>query len=60
MNVVGLGGELRAASGMERRLAEAARMGFRRAVIPDAPAAADGLELVRVPDVRGLVRALFG
>lgn len=31
---VGLAGELRSAGGTERRLAEAARLGFKRAVIP--------------------------
>ena len=31
---VGLGGELRRAPGVERRLSEAARLGFRRAIVP--------------------------
>ena len=31
---VGLAGELRSVAGLERRLAEAARLGFRRAIIP--------------------------
>jgi DNA repair protein RadA/Sms len=31
---VGLGGELRSVAGLDRRLAEAARLGFRRAVVP--------------------------
>ena len=31
---VGLAGDLRRVSGMERRLAEAARLGFSRAVVP--------------------------
>lgn len=31
---VGLGGELRAVSGLERRLREAARLGFRQAIVP--------------------------
>ena len=45
---VGLGGELRQAVQMPRRLAEAARLGFRRAVVPvSAPAAPPGLTLVR-------------
>lgn len=46
---VGLGGELRQASQVERRLSEAARLGFVRAVIPklspDPPA---GIEAIRV------------
>lgn len=33
---VGLGGELRAVAGMERRLAEAARLGFGRAIVPSS------------------------
>lgn len=32
---VGLSGELRSVSGLERRLQEAARLGFRRAVVPE-------------------------
>ncbi len=43
---VGLGGELRQVSRPERRLAEAARLGFRRAVVPrNTPAGQSGLEL---------------
>ena len=42
---VGLAGEVRRVSGVQRRLAEAARMGFRRAIVPagwaDRPAAAN-------------------
>lgn len=49
---VGLGGELRQVVHAPRRLAEAARLGFRRAVVPasvkEAPA---GLELVKVRTV---------
>jgi DNA repair protein RadA/Sms len=45
---VGLGGELRQVAGTGRRLMEAARLGFRRAIVPastlDPPA---GIELVR-------------
>lgn len=44
---VGLTGELRPVPGMERRLAEAARLGFRRCLAPPAPAAApEGMELL--------------
>jgi DNA repair protein RadA/Sms len=46
---VGLGGEVRQVARMERRLGEAKRLGFRRAVVsassPDAPV---GLEAIRV------------
>ena len=60
---VGLGGELRPISQLERRLAEAARMGFRRALVPARSAqtrSASGLQLVAVPTVRELVAQLFG
>jgi DNA repair protein RadA/Sms len=46
---VGLAGELRQVGGIGRRLAEAAQLGFRRAVVPgSAPAAPDGMVLSRV------------
>ncbi len=45
---VGLLGELRPVTGLERRLREAARLGFRRAVVPRA--ARDGA----LPDVAGI------
>jgi len=58
---VGLGGEVRAVAGAERRLAEAARHGFRRAFVgsrtalkqPDA-----GMELVRVQHLGELAHRL--
>jgi len=59
---VGLGGELRPVGQVERRLGEAARMGFRRAYVPrrgvpsETPA---GIEVVPVPDVRTLFQLLF-
>ena len=46
---VGLGGELRQVPHAHRRLAEVARVGFRRALVPAfTPDGPDGLELVRV------------
>jgi DNA repair protein RadA/Sms len=42
---VGLGGELRSVSRLEARLAEVARLGFERAVVP-----ASGIKGVRVPE----------
>jgi DNA repair protein RadA/Sms len=62
---VGLGGELRTIGQLERRLAEAARMGFRTAYLPvrgRAPAVpgAAGLELVPVASIGELVARLFG
>jgi len=61
---VGLLGELRSVSGLERRLREAARLGFTRAIVPRAgrggPApVVDGLEVVAVGTLReALERAL--
>ena len=49
---VGLGGEVRQVAGMERRLQESHRLGFRRAVVPaSAPDPPPGLEVVRVGTV---------
>ena len=46
---VGLGGELRQVAHTSRRLAEAARIGFKRAVVPfSAPEPPPGIELIRV------------
>jgi DNA repair protein RadA/Sms len=60
---VGLGGELRAIGQIERRVAEAARMGFTRAYVPARAAAAapqTPLELIGVSTVSGLIALLFG
>ena len=59
---VGLLGELRSVSGLERRLREAARLGFVRAVIPRPPRsgaspAIDGLEVVAVATLREAIVA---
>jgi DNA repair protein RadA/Sms len=40
---VGLAGEVRRVAGLPRRLAEAERMGFRRAVVPSGSAGLDGI-----------------
>ncbi|HWJ63152.1 MAG TPA: S16 family serine protease, partial [Acidimicrobiales bacterium] len=46
---VGLGGELRQVAHTPRRLAEAARLGFKRAVLPfSAPAPPPGIAAIRV------------
>lgn len=56
---VGLGGELRQVNRLDRRLAEAARLGFRRAVVPrDAPDVDADIELVRVPTLRAALLTL--
>lgn len=45
---IGLGGELRQVHQTARRLAEAARLGFRQAIVPaSAPASAPGIEVLR-------------
>jgi DNA repair protein RadA/Sms len=52
---VGLSGELRAASQLERRLSEVARLGFKRCIVPRAGSkvhAPDGIELVPVGTLR--------
>jgi len=58
---VGLAGELRQVQATERRLAEAARLGFRRAVVPQsAPEGPMELELLRAGTLLEAVRLLFG
>jgi DNA repair protein RadA/Sms len=61
---VGLLGELRAVSGLERRLREAARLGFTRAVVPPlgrsaAVPAVPGLEIVRVATLGAALQAVL-
>jgi len=58
---VGLGGEVRAVAGAERRLAEAARHGFRRAFVGSRTALKqpeNGIELVRVQHLGELAHRL--
>jgi DNA repair protein RadA/Sms len=61
---VGLAGEVRQVAHTERRLSEAARLGFTRAVVPTSAPDVAGLELIRVPsldvalDAVGLMKAL--
>jgi len=70
---VGLAGEVRRVAGLTRRLAEAERMGFRRAVVPAGSAGLDGagdpgardaagsLEVIPVEDIRqALAQVLSG
>lgn len=60
---VGLTGELRAVGFAVERIAEAARLGFRRAILPASQAERSGLprgfEAVPAADVRALARALL-
>lgn len=56
---VGLGGEVRQVANLERRLAEAARLGFTRAVVPvSAPDPPAGVALVRVRSLPEAIAAL--
>lgn len=58
---IGLGGELRSVPRLAQRLAEAHRLGFRRAVVPaTAPDGPDGLDLVRVATLWEAVEVAVG
>ncbi len=60
---VGLGGEVRPVAQMGRRLQEAARLGLRRAVVPEAaeidPADMNGMEIIPVATLMQAIHALF-
>jgi DNA repair protein RadA/Sms len=64
MGEVGLAGEIRAVTGIPRRLAEAARLGFRRAVVPKGALANDpapaGMDVIEVCDIRQAVGGCLG
>ncbi|MFH8627623.1 DNA repair protein RadA [Streptomyces vietnamensis] len=56
---VGLAGEVRRVTGVQRRLAEAARLGFTRALVPPDPGRApDGMRVTEVADVGEALRVL--
>ncbi|HWP37482.1 MAG TPA: DNA repair protein RadA [Gemmatimonadales bacterium] len=55
---VGLGGEIRPAAGLDRRLTEAARLGFRRAFLPLGARTSAGVETVPVAHVADLASQL--
>jgi DNA repair protein RadA/Sms len=62
---VGLLGELRPVAGLDRRLREAARLGFSRAIVPatsgrDGAPAPDGLEVVAARTLRDALAAGLG
>ncbi len=60
---VGLAGEIRSVAGIGRRLTEAGRMGFRRAIVPvggDAIPADCPMEVSQVADVSSAIRTGFG
>jgi DNA repair protein RadA/Sms len=57
---VGLSGEIRRVAGTGRRLAEAARQGYKVALVPsDSGAAPPGMRLVEVPDLGTAFHRLF-
>jgi DNA repair protein RadA/Sms len=60
---IGLAGELRRVRDLPQRVAEAARLGFRMALVPGrngdrGPRAVEGMEVVEVPDIASALRAL--
>ena len=58
---VGLTGELRQVPATGRRLAEATRLGFRRAVVPESsPVGPPALELLRAGTLQEAIRLLLG
>ena len=60
---IGLGGELRAVSQIERRLAEAARMGFTHAYVPKRSVPREkmeGMAIIGVSDVKQLMEVIGG
>jgi DNA repair protein RadA/Sms len=64
MGEVGLLGELRPVSGLDRRLREAARLGFERAIVPAgrlaSSAAVPGLRIVQVANLGEALVATLG
>jgi DNA repair protein RadA/Sms len=57
---VGLAGEIRRVTGLSRRLAEAARLGFTHAVVPPDPGRVpDGITVVPVTDLGQALRVAF-
>lgn len=58
---VGLSGELRSVSHTDRRLAEAAKLGFDRALVSGgAPAASDGLTMIQAQSVAEAIEQALG
>lgn len=56
---IGLAGEVRRVTGLERRLAEAARLGFTHALVPpDSGTAPAGMKLTEVHDVGSVLSAI--
>ena len=61
---VGLSGEVRSVSALNQRLTEISRLGFKRCVIPahvrDEVKQFDGMDVIRVKNVREAIRAVLG
>lgn len=62
---VGLSGEIRSVMNLNQRLSETARLGFKRCVVPartgkDELKTPDGLELIKVKDIREAIKFVFG
>ncbi|MGH3343712.1 MAG: DNA repair protein RadA [Carbonactinosporaceae bacterium] len=56
---VGLAGDVRRVTGVQRRLIEAARLGFTRALVPPEPGKVpEGLAVTEVPDMHTALRSL--
>jgi len=56
---LGLAGEVRRVSGVGRRLAEAARLGFTHALVPpDSDAGATGMRITEVSDVTQVLKRI--
>lgn len=56
---IGLGGEVRSVTSLDRRLSEAARLGFTRAVVPtSAPDLPRGVEAIRVRSLNEAIAAV--
>lgn len=64
MGEVGLAGEIRAVTGIPRRLAEAARLGFRRAIVPTGALGSgpthQGMKVIEVCDIHQAVNSCLG
>jgi hypothetical protein len=59
MGEVGLAGEVRQVPGAARRLAEAVRLGFTRAIVPMATPAVEGAAMARVGSLAEALHAAF-
>ncbi|MFN0133621.1 MAG: DNA repair protein RadA [Phycisphaerales bacterium] len=55
---VGLGGEIRPVAGLEQRVAEAARLGYRRVIVPKQRSERLGAEVVVVSTIAGAMEEL--